>query len=279
MTAISTDRAGDGASPAAAPPGLVFLTGCGRSGTTILGTILSQRPDVSYLNDRFRLWTDVFLAGDIWGMNPESRQARVALGASDVTDSGRAAVFARLEKARAGKAIVLEKLAINNFRLPFLRALAPSARFINIIRHGVEVARSIARKVEAGEWYGVDDRKWPLLCEHAEARGLGDLAASCRTPYERGLLEWRMSVEAAAPVVEELGGRQLIQVTYAELIDFPDQVIARIERFLRLPHDETAAAWAATNVRRLNPAADEAPAPESTDRIAGATLRRFGYTW
>jgi hypothetical protein len=259
------------------PTGLVFLTGCGRSGTTILGETLSRRADVAYLNDQFRLWTDPFPAADIWGLGAGADVGRIAMDDRDVTADGRRAVFARIEAARASAPVIIEKLAINNYRLPFLRALAPSARFINIVRHGVEVARSIEQKILAGEWYGAGDRKWRRLVEHAESVGLGDLAASCAAPLERGLLEWRMSVEAAQPTVTELDGRVLIQVTYEELVDFPGDVIARIERFLGLPESGEASRWAAGNIRRRSAPALDGPVPEGAERIAGHALRRFGY--
>lgn len=266
------------AAPAALRP-IVFLTGCGRSGTTILGTVLSQRRDVRYLNDQFRLWTEPFPAADIW--TERAAPARVVLTEADVTAEGRAMLLERLAAARSAAPVVIEKLAINNFRLGFLRAVAPEARFINIRRHGVEVARSIARKIETGEWYGegAPPRKWRLLAQHADERGLGELAASCQTPYDRGLLEWRLSVEAAAPWVESLAPDTLIAVTYEDLLADPAGVTRRIEDFLGLPPDPAAAAWAEHRLARQHPAADEAPIPASTERIAGDTLRRFGYTF
>jgi hypothetical protein len=277
MTALRTEFATPATDAAASQRSIVFLTGCGRSGTTILGTVLGRRREVRYLNDQFRLWTESFAAADIWTDRREP--ARVALTEADATADGRARLMERLETARGAAPVVIEKLAINNFRLGFLRRVAPEARFINIRRHGVEVARSIARKIEAGEWYGHSDRKWRLLAQHAEGRGLGELAASCETPYERGLLEWRMSVEAAAPWVEKLAPESLIAVTYEELLADPAGVTRRIEGFLGLPPDPAAAAWAKANLARQHPAADQAPVPASTERIAGETLRRFGYTF
>jgi hypothetical protein len=272
------------ADPAAAPAAaslaagsVVFLAGCGRSGTTILGTILDRRPAVRYLNDQFRLWTQPFPTADIWAERPEP--ARIALTSADVTPGGREALMAQLQAARGSAQVVIEKLAINNFRLGFLRALAPGARFINIRRHGVEVARSIARKIEAGEWYGAGERKWRLLVEHAEERGLGALAASCESPYDRGLLEWRLSVEAAGPELAAMAPGSLIAITYEQLLTDPAGVTGRLEAFLGLPADPAAGRWAEDNLARRHPAAGDAPVPASTDRIAGDALRRFGYAF
>lgn len=277
MTVTSTEYSLPTAEMETARGSIAFLTGCGRSGTTILGTILSRRAEVRYVNDRFRLWTEPFPETDIWSQRPEP--ARVALGPEDVTAAGRQELLGRLVRVRESASLVVEKLAINNFRLPFLRALAPEARFINIRRHGVEVARSIARRVEAGEWYGMGDRKWALLVEHAQAVGLGALAERCRTPYDRGLLEWRMSVEAAQTEIDAMPRRNVIAVTYEDLVAQPAKTVMEIERFLDLPAGQAAARWAQRNVLRRSPTAAEASIPASTERIAGDTLRRFGYSF
>ena len=68
---------------------LVFLTGCGGSGTTILGRLLGRHPRVTYLNDRFDLWVDALPIADIWGFShPDEHGARVELTADDLDRPG-----------------------------------------------------------------------------------------------------------------------------------------------------------------------------------------------
>ncbi len=45
---------------------LGFITGCARSGTTILAEILSHHENIQYLNDCFDLWVKSFPVADIW---------------------------------------------------------------------------------------------------------------------------------------------------------------------------------------------------------------------
>ena len=44
----------------------VFIIGCGRSGTTILGNTLSNHPKIKYLNERRDLWHKAYPEFDIW---------------------------------------------------------------------------------------------------------------------------------------------------------------------------------------------------------------------
>ena len=260
---------------------LVFLTGCGGSGTTILGRLLERHPRVTYLNDRFDLWVDTLPVADIWGLSDrDDHRARVELTADDLDRSGVRdgidLVRSRLEAQRAGRPVLIEKLAINNFRLDFLHAAFPDAAFINTARHGFEVAASIARKIELGQWYGRNDRKWTLLRDHAGRIGLCDLAESCRTPFEKGLLEWRLSVESAAGFFDRTYDARVAHVRYEHLVDDPAAVARMLFRFLTLDDDPSAIAWARGNIARRSPtwhAIDDAPA----ERIAGQTLRRLGY--
>ena len=51
----------------------VFIIGCGRSGTTILGKTLSRHPKIKYLNERRDLWHEAYPEFNIWdGNNKES---------------------------------------------------------------------------------------------------------------------------------------------------------------------------------------------------------------
>ena len=44
----------------------VFIIGCGRSGTTILGNTLSNHPKIKYLNERRDLWHKAYPEFNIW---------------------------------------------------------------------------------------------------------------------------------------------------------------------------------------------------------------------
>jgi hypothetical protein len=260
---------------------MAFLTGCGRSGTTILGRLIGKHPHVYYFNDRFDLWIRPFPVTDIWGMRTDSAKlgSRVALTADDarVPQSALSWFFGLIDHERGDKPVVLEKLAINNFRMAFLAAICPQARFINIVRHGVEVAYSIQQKVLAGEWYGASDRKWKLLVEHAWASGYGNLVALCTTPYHKGLLEWRMSVEAAEAFIAGHPEAPLLHLRYERLLQDGPGELARVLSFLGLPESEEVMAAAREELGRKSPAATDRPIPAGTEELAGDTLRRLGY--
>lgn len=264
-----------------APSQTVFLTGCGRSGTTILGKVLARHPDIAVLNDRFDLWVRPFPAADAWGLTARAGPVpRIALDGADAreaSEAARTAFLASLEHARAGRRVLVEKLALNNFRLPFLDALCPGARFINIVRHGVEVARSIAERAAAGQWYGRGDIKWEALADHAREAGLGDLLDLCDSPYARGLLEWRMSVEAAERFRAGRPDVPWLALRYEHLLADPASVCRSLVAFLGLPRSPAMERFAAGHIRRRSPAAEQTEALPCTRRIAGGALERLGY--
>jgi hypothetical protein len=255
-----------------------FSLGCGRSGTSILGQLLSKHRDVMYLNDQFFLWGAAAPQYDICGWVPfdEWRPAPVALDAGDAGPV-RERVLTALEQRRAGRRVLVEKLAVNNFRVPFLLDLVPDAYLISIVRHGVEVAASIEQRALKSKWYGPGDRKWKCLQEHARRAGYGALAPLCTTFFYRGLLEWRMSVDAAHASLSTLCPPRLIEVRYEDLVESPVAVCERLEKFLGIIERPVMREFARTKIARRSEPASEREAPKHTERIAGPALRRLGY--
>lgn len=259
---------------------IAFLTGCGRSGTTILGQMIGASPSVRYLNDDFPFWIGPFPQCDAWGLREDTRDRdnRIELTEHDLPGGDPAAFWRNARQKRGSASLLVEKVALNNFRLRFLAALAPHAPIVTIVRHGVEVARSIARRVEAGQWYGPGDRKWKLLEQLAKQRGLDAELALCTNNLAKGLLEWRLSVQVAAEHVAAIGPGRVLMVRYEDLLASPQAVATRLGEHLSLPEGGSAMQrWARGRIERKNPAASELPPPPEAEAIAGNTLRAMGY--
>jgi len=252
----------------------VFIVGCGRSGTTILGQTLAQHPAITYLNEPRDYWAAAFPVSDIWTIAAPLRDGRLELGEAEVTEQGgqRIRRCFGYEQHRHGGQVLLEKLPENAFRVPFLHALFPQARFIHVWRHGVEVAKSIEQKILAGGWYGTGGYKWTAIGEavkhHPE---LADLPLATLTPFERGLLEWRLSVEVTEPYVAHLQPEKHLLVDYADFMDSPHAVIDRLCHFMGLPADPMVHEFAHAKVRRLSE-------PGSLEGLSPLALR-IGGRW
>ena len=241
----------------------VFIVGCGRSGTTALGEVLSSHPDIKYLNEPRKLWK-IDPRTDVW--TDEAEGARLDL--YDVDDEVREKLRQTLFKKPGKDQFLLEKTPVNSFRIDYIRAVFPRARFLHLLRSGLDVARSIAQRVEAGgPWYGRNDSKWRLLEDYAERHGVGELARTANGDARlRGLLEWRLAV---AHVRDRLKEGDL-EVRYEDLVERPQQEVDRILEWMGASRsiDGTALARRSTPVALIDPDADA---------IAGDLLRELNY--
>jgi len=254
----------------------VFVIGCGRSGTTILATTLSQHPYLVYLQEPRHIWA-YEPRTDIWSRTKEVDETRLSLAAGDVTPEAAARIRRAfgVEVERHGGQRLLEKLPINNFRVPFVDAIFPDAVFIHILRNGIEVARSIARLADAGRWYG--GNKWSLLAAYARQRGDGDLLALCTDNFTRGLLEWRVSVSAALEGLAPLDPDRVLDARYENLLADPVGLCRRVEDFLALRPSQELETYAATQIARRSPPAGTDGLTPAARQIAGDLLAQLGY--
>jgi hypothetical protein len=258
----------------------VFIVGCGRSGTTILGETLAVHTSVTYLNEHRQLWADAYPATDVWSERARERGGRLDLSESTCTpeQSRRLTVNFYCETFVTGRPRLFEKLPINSFRLPFIDAVFPDALFVHLLRNGLEVARSIERMPKESLWYGHDDYKWKLLEDYAgRSERYGDLPALCDTARRRGLLEWRMSVEAAVEFLDALPAERHVSLTYEELLDRPVEVVRRIEEFAGLAPSKAVHEFAEANLQRRSARIDVTHLSDVEERLAGDLMRRLDY--
>ena len=195
---------------------LIFLFGCGRSGTTFLSEALGKHPDTLLLVERREIWHRYFPE-----LNVRTRKdAILGPGFIEPFNSERSVGIRRfLDKYRRqkGKKLILEKLPLNSFRMAFLREVFPEARFIYIERNGLDVAKSIQIRAAAG-WWGKNENKWRLLKEYAKTVDAYHWIGRARNHFDRGLMEWRLSTDAAHQELNQMDPDGYHMVSYEKLV-------------------------------------------------------------
>jgi|TARA_R110001599_G_scaffold54818_2_gene152140 hypothetical protein len=160
----------------------IFILGIGRSGTTILGVTLAMHDAVGFLNEPKALWSYLYPEEDIIG-NYNLNDARYRLSDTEVN----------LEMIRKAHRIlgnyltlscsyrVVDKYPELVFRLDFVRAIFPDAKFLFLYRNGIDTCCSIKAwshrlgvnvDETSHDWWGLNDRKWTLLCDQIVATDL-----------------------------------------------------------------------------------------------------------
>lgn len=255
----------------------IFVIGCGRSGTTILGTTLSRHGLVTYLNEPRHLWFQAYPEADIWTGLAASRNGRLGLTDADADDrkSRKLKRLFRLETLLSKKPVLIEKLPINSFRLKLIHTVFPDARYIHIHRNGLEVARSIQKASEAGSWFGANSYKWDRLAEYASTRIDGpDIASLCTDYREMGLLEWRLSTEAVVDFLGDLPPDAYVELSYDELMRHPVETVSRILKFIGIDPEREVTDFASETIRRRTSALVSESMSEKDVLIGGRLLLR-----
>ncbi len=253
----------------------VFIIGCGRSGTTILGATLAQHQLVTYLNEPCHLWFSAYPETDIWTPKACCRGGKLVLTPGDVEPrkSHRISRLFRLETLVSGKPILIEKLPANNFRLNFIRRIFPDARFIHIYRNGLEVARSIDTISRKGRWFGTNSYKWDRLTEYAGGQEeTKSLPALCTSFYEKGLLEWRLSVEAAVEFLSGLPDEAFFEISYDELVEEPVETVTRVLGFVGVECDSEVRRFVSEKLARKTPRLGACEVSEKERTLGGKLL-------
>lgn len=230
----------------------LFILGTGRSGTTILGVVLSMHQDVGFLNEPKAIWHSIYPNEDIIG-NYTRDKAYYRLDQNNSNDNIKQAAH-RLYGTYL--ATVLSKRVVDKypelvFRVPFVRQIFPDAKFIFLVRNGWDTCASIdkwssrcgeQKNGEIHDWWGADQRKWKLMInELIEPDSyfksiLGDLKGLTKHT-DMAALEWIVTMREGLLRLKE-NPNCMLMLRYEDLIDNPRLYLSNISEFADFSHDE-----------------------------------------
>ena len=216
----------------------VFIIGCGRSGTTILGNSISQHPHVKYLNERRDLWNKSYPEFDIWNKNIQS--SKLYVDEKDIEFSKNIVLQHLLfrEQVLSESKLLVEKLPINAFRLNFLKKTFPNARYIYLTRNGLEVSRSIEEAINDGDWF----RQHDILKSHG-----------IDSDENRGIWEWKLSINQSDLFFRKINRDNFIHFSYKDFMDDPFKIMKDLFIFLDLDYSDALLDNICANIKRTRP--------------------------
>lgn len=240
----------------------IFITGMGRSGTTILGMTLSAHREVAFLNEPKALWYAVNHADDLIG-SYSTGEAKYLMDANDATaaiSTGVKAIYSSLLH-RTNRNRVVDKYPEMIFRFGYLNAIFNNAKFIFLHRRREETIASTAKWSEqhgnamTGEnWWGANNRKWNLLLEqvatHDESlSGMMDHLRTLTSDSEKASVEWTATMNYGMKMAA-LHPDKILPIRFEDFTDDTEQTLHRICEFTGLTPDPRMFRFAEKNVRR-----------------------------
>ncbi len=121
----------------------------------------------------------------------------------------------------------------NTFTLPVWRQVFPNLRALHIVRHGVDVAASLARR-HAQALRAATGESVPSALTVIKDHALGVLSSRRGWTLAEALTMWEQYVEKARQESAALGERAL-EIRYEDLLTQPERVIPAIAKFCRVP--------------------------------------------
>lgn len=227
----------------------IFILGVGRSGTTHLGRLLSVHPDVGWLNEPKLMWSLLVPDEDVSGFY--SSHGRFRLTAADISDEMKVR-FNRvgstyLKSVRAKR--LVDKYPEMTYRIPFIRALAPDAKILVLVRRPEDFVNSVVewnrrKGGENADWWGVGRNKWTRMYKELVATNpdLHHLFPNASEPSEQEMAatEW---VVGMSHILENHSDMTMI-IRYEELAKHPSELIGRILDFCDLDYSAQVAEFA-----------------------------------
>lgn len=245
----------------------IFIIGTGRSGSTILGVVLSMHRDVGFLNEPKALWHFVYPFEDIIGsyslgdsyykLNEDNLDEPIINRAHKIYGAYLAVVFVNR---------VVDKYPELVFRIPFIKGIFPDAKFIFLVRNGWDTCQSISnwskrRSIYLNEdihdWWGLNDRKWQNFVEQVVKKDpfLQNVYQEIRflkSHTQRAAVEWIASMREGYKQMNNYPS-DIYLLRYEELCKNPFKELGYLSEFCELSHDDKIIKYGTSVLRPTTP--------------------------
>ncbi|SFT45647.1 Sulfotransferase family protein [Algoriphagus locisalis] len=248
----------------------IFLIGAARSGTTLLGDILSKHHDLAYWIEPKYIWK--YKSPNI--LNDYRFK-------DDVDDDIRKFIYNRfnLFLKKCKKSRFIEKTPSNCFRIPFIDSIFPNAIYINIIRDGRDVTISAYKKWTFKHDTSAYERRlsfnefplidFPYYLFHFvkqfviqqfypnELRMWGPMSPSIITYLNKSIEEacayqWRESTETSINDLSKIDQNRVINIRYEDLLSDPCKHLNEIFKVCKLSNSNETILYAENIIKSNN---------------------------
>lgn len=266
----------------------IFVLGLGRSGTTILGMLLSAHRDVGFLNEPKAVWHCVDPRHDL-NDNYSKGIGQYRLSQPSVRGVGYAhRIFGRY-LSLVGASRLVDKYPEMIFRVDFLLSIFPDAKLVFISRDGRSATQSIVKwsqrlGVKIGgrvdDWWGRNDAKWHCLRDQVLKvdpyfSTVRELLDEDLDHCNRAALEWVATMREGLKESLRLPDK-VYRIEYEKLIKCPVEELDRLLGFCGLERDSAVIDYA-SKVLYDNPAKGWPSLEPRVDRIFRETMEQLGY--
>ena len=275
----------------------IILLGAGRSGTSLLGNFLASHPDIAYLGEPRPIW----MYGNAYRPDHVLDASHLTPQIADYIDRH---FWEFLD--RSGRSRFAEKTPSNCLRIPFIHALYPDCRMVNVLRNGLEVVRStvsirqrpanpgtIRKRLRTTPWW-----EWPSYMPafwsgyvrprllRRPARFWGARPPNWKEwrelpPHLSCAHQWKSLVEISLVEAARVPPENYLQIRYEDVVVDPAGICDGIADFAELPRSEEMRRAA---LERIKPGHAHRRMSELTPRqeeevmeIIGPLQERLGY--
>jgi len=237
----------------------IFIIGCPRSGTTIIGNFFQNNSKVLYFNEA-NIWerndlianqalerkliiklrkgvrkiipATMFVRKIHWHTSQLLRTIKIMgkeqsyqLTENDLTQEMIDQVKYILKRDLSPEKTLVIKTVKNSLSIPFIKKLFPNSRFVHVIRDGRDVASSLARGNEGKVWM------------HTKPLGWKEIQKEITGP-ERGAWIWKTIINIIKKDTKKIPSKDYYEIKYENFVNNPEKTMRSLFLSLDLPFEK-----------------------------------------